>query len=177
MLNKYLTNFPTLTTERLTLRQLAETDATEIFLLRSDLNINQYLDRELSKTLEDALKFINQINANIKNYQSFYWAISNSNNNKLLGTICLFSFSDELHKCEIGFELLADHQGRGIMHEAAKKVIEFASQVINIKKIEAATHKDNQSSIKLLKKLKFQRIESINSERDIFIKFCLNLPT
>ena len=36
MLHKSLPTSPTLTTERLTLRQLSETDAPEIFLLRSD---------------------------------------------------------------------------------------------------------------------------------------------
>jgi len=175
MLNKYISRFPTLATERLTLRQLSKGDAEQIFQLRSDSNINKYLDREPSKTFEDALYFIKKINEGIKNYQSLYWAINYKNESKLLGTICLFNFSDELHKCEIGFELLTKYQGRGIMYEAAKRVIEFASQVISIKKIEAFTHKENQSSIKLLEKLKFAKAEPNNFQDEELIEFCLNL--
>ena len=58
MPNKALSTFPILTTERLTLRQLLESDVQEIFLLRSDKTINKFLDRKPSETLEDALNFI-----------------------------------------------------------------------------------------------------------------------
>jgi ribosomal-protein-alanine N-acetyltransferase len=53
--------FPILTTERLTLRQLSENDSIEILQLRSKLEINKFLDRKPSKTLEDALSFIKSI--------------------------------------------------------------------------------------------------------------------
>ncbi|MCB0476338.1 MAG: N-acetyltransferase, partial [Flavobacteriaceae bacterium] len=59
-----LKTFPILTTERLTLRQLSDSDVQEVFLLRSDALINKYLDRQPSKTLEDALKFIEQVKDN-----------------------------------------------------------------------------------------------------------------
>jgi len=152
MLNGAFTPFPILTTERLTLRQLIINDEQEIFALRSDSEINKYLDRQISKTIDDARNFINKI---IKS-DSLYWAITLSDKNILIGTICLFAFSDENYKCEIGYELLTKFQGQGIMKEASEKVIDFAFNTIKVQKIEAFIHKDNQSSIKLLEKLSFR---------------------
>jgi len=156
MLNRTFTPFPILTTERLTLRQLVINDEREIFTLRSDSEINKYLDRQLSNTIDDARNFINKVNENINKNDSLYWAITLSDKNVLIGTICLFSFSDETDKCEIGYELLTNFQGQGIMIEAVEKVIDFAFNTIKVQKIEAFFHIDNQSSIKLLEKFSFK---------------------
>src|ERR1700759_1326145 len=102
MLNRTFTPFPILTTKRLTLRQLVMNDEQEIFALRSDSEINKYLDRKKASTIDDARNFINIVNENIHKNDSVYWAITFSDKNILLGTICLFSFSDENDKCETG---------------------------------------------------------------------------
>ena len=156
MLNRTFTPFPILITERLTLRQLIINDEQEIFTLRSDGEINKYLDRQLSNTIDDARNFIKKVNENINKNDSLYWAITLSDKNVLIGTICLFSFSDETDKCEIGYELLTNFQGQGIMTEALEKVIDFAFNTIKVQKIEAFFHIDNQSSIKLLEKFSFR---------------------
>ena len=152
MLNGTFTPFPILTTERLTLRQLVINDEQEIFTLRSDSEINKYLDRQISNTIDDARNFINKITES----DSLYWAITLSDKNILVGTVCLFGFSDEKYKCEIGYELLTNFQGQGIMKEAVEKVIDYAFNTIKVKKIEAFMHRDNLSSIKLLEKFSFR---------------------
>jgi len=157
MLNRTFTPFPILTTERLTLRQPEINDEQEIFTLRSDSEINKYLDRQISKTIDDARNFINKVNENINKSNSLYWAITLSDKNILVGTICLFGFSEENYKCEIGYELLTSFQGQGIMKEAVEKVIDYAFKTIKVKKIEAFLHRDNQSSIKLLEKFSFKK--------------------
>lgn len=156
MPNITFTPFPNLTTERLTLRQLEVNDEQEIFTLRSDREINKYLGRKMANTIDDARNFINSVNENINKNNSVYWAITFSGKNRLIGTICLFSFSDENDKCEIGYELLTDFQGQGIMKEALGKVIEYAFNSINVQKIQAFFHKDNQRSKTLLEKLSFK---------------------
>ncbi|HUS03687.1 MAG TPA: GNAT family N-acetyltransferase [Chitinophagaceae bacterium] len=156
MLNRTFTPFPILTTNRLTLRQLVINDEQEIFILRSDSEINKYLDRPISNTIDDARNFINKVTENINKNDSLYWAITLSGKNILVGTICLFSFSDENDKCEIGYELLTNYQGLGIMKEAVEKVIDYAFNTIKVRKIEAFFHRDNQPSIKLLDKFSFR---------------------
>src|SRR6476660_10261685 len=99
---------------------------------------------------------INKVNENINKNDSLYWAITLTDRNILIGTICLFGFSDENNKCEIGYELLTNFQGQGIMKEASEKVIDYAFNTIKVQKIEAFLHRDNQRSIKLLEKFSFR---------------------
>ena len=149
--------FPVLKTGRLTLRQLVSSDVNEIFALRSNENVNKYLDRKPSKSIDDAKIFIETINKNIQSNNSIYWAITLNGTDKLIGTICLFDFSDDNLKAEIGYELLPDFQGKGIMQEAISKVIDFGAQHIGLNSIEAHTHSENQSSTRLLEKFNFKK--------------------
>jgi ribosomal-protein-alanine N-acetyltransferase len=149
--------FPVLKTERLTLRQLVSSDANEIFALRSNDNVNKYLDRKPGKSIDDAKTFIETINKNIQRNDSIYWAITLTGTNKLIGTICLFDLSDDNLKAEIGYELLPDFQGKGIMQEATSKVIDFGIRHIGLNSIEAYTHSENQNSTRLLEKFNFKK--------------------
>ena len=177
MLIRTFTPFPILTTERLTLRQLVVNDEQEIFTLRSNSEINKYLDRQVSNTIDDARNFINKVNENISKSDSLYWAITLSDKNILVGTICLFSFSDENDKCEIGYELLTNYQGQGIMKEAVEKVIDYAFNTIKVQKIKAIFHRDNQSSIKLLDKFSFKQSNEFDKANPELICYHLTNST
>ena len=165
-------SFPILTTERLTLRRLSKNDSREILQLRSDAETNKFLDRKPSKTLEDALHFFNGIVEN-ENEDLFYWAITKTGDDRLIGTICLFDFRRDLNKCEIGYELLTEYTGQGIMSEVANKVITYAFETLEIKAIDALTHKDNQNSTKLLLKLNFTPLENAAEDQPDLILFRL----
>jgi ribosomal-protein-alanine N-acetyltransferase len=156
--------FPVLTTESLTLRQATTDDQRDILALRSDPEINKYLGRQPSKTIEDAINFINKVNDNIEKGNSIYWVIDFTNTKEFVGTICLFDFSNEENSCEIGYELMTKFHGQGIMTEATKKVIDYAFQTMHLQKIVAFTHKDNQKSTKLLGKFDFKKSGEADKE-------------
>jgi [ribosomal protein S5]-alanine N-acetyltransferase len=173
MVTKNFTPFPILTTERLTLRQLSIDDQQNIFALRSDKEINKYLDREPSKTIEDAINFINKINDNIQKSNSIYWVITLTETKTFVGTICLFDFSIEKNSCEIGYELMTKFQSQGIMKEATKEVIDYVFQTLQFQKIVAFTHNENQHSTKLLTKFNFLQSLETNKENPDFNIFTL----
>lgn len=173
MINISFTSFPILATARLILRRLEIDDQQEIFTLRSDSEINKYLDRQPANTIEDAINFINKVNENINKNNSLYWAITLGNTNVLIGTVCLFGFSAEDAKCEIGYELLINFQGQGIMKEAVEKVIDYAFNTIKLQKIEAFVHKDNQASIILLKRLAFKPSNEVDATNPELICYYL----
>ncbi len=157
MLSGNLPPFPVLTTERLTLRQLLDSDDTEIFALRSNEQVNRYLDRKPSESIEDAQRFIATINENLLKQNTIYWAITGNNRDELIGTICLFHFSEDRSGAEIGFELLPRFHRKGLMQEAAEKVVSFAFHDLGLTSIEASAHRENVSSARLLEKLNFSR--------------------
>lgn len=175
MLNRNFNHFPILVTERLLLRQLVITDAQHIFALRSDDEINRYLGRQASKTIDDALNFINTVKHNIITTTALYWAITLKDRNTFIGTICLYNFSDD-GNCEIGYELMTSFQGYGLMYEAAKKVINYAFNTIQVQQIQAFLHKSNERSIKLLRKLSFKYSNKcIEQEPDLIAYFLTNV--
>lgn len=151
---------PILTTERLTIRQLLDEDVTGIFMLRSDPLVNQYLNRPPCKTMEDAMRFISRI----RDSHSLYWAIIDNSTEKIIGTIGLFDFSADLATCEIGYELMPGAQGKGFMREALQSLIAFAVNELEVRTIEAYTHRDNKRSADLLLKFKFEQISKGQQE-------------
>ena len=58
MLELNFVPFPEIKTERLLLRKMTDADAPEIQFLRSDDRVMKYIDREKTKTVEEALQFI-----------------------------------------------------------------------------------------------------------------------
>jgi len=102
------------------------------------------------QTLEDATAFIFKINNGIKNNQWIYWAITLKDNSDLIGTICLWNFSNGNTVADIGYELHPDFQGKGYMSEALKIVLKYASETLSLTKIEAHTHPENIASKNLL---------------------------
>lgn len=173
MLNSAFIPFPVLKTERLVLRQLMMDDAEGIFLLRSDGEVNKYLARKPAQAIDDAKDFITRINENSSKNNSVYWAISLNDSNRLIGTICLYSFSDDHSKCEIGYELLPEFQGRGIMSETLQKVIDYAFNVIEVQRVEAFFHRDNHKTQKLLEKFSFKGLKKMDKNEPDLKCYCL----
>jgi ribosomal-protein-alanine N-acetyltransferase len=151
------TPFPTLSTERLVLRQIQMDDADVLFDLRSNENVNKYLDREKPASVADVRKFIEKLNQFLLDNESILWAISLKNDPALIGIICLWNISKEHHTGEAGFELQPSQQRKGYMQEALEKVISYGSGTMQLKRIDAWTHAQNKPAIKLLQRNLFTR--------------------
>lgn len=149
------TPFPVISTERLLLRSLNLEDDNEVLFLRSDVRILKYLDIPIAKNVNDARNFINKINDNIINNQCIYWGITNKKENKLIGTICLWNFSEDNFTAFIGYVLHPDFQGQGIMQEAFIEILNYGFKHLKLKSIEADVDPNNSKSVQLLKKNNF----------------------
>jgi [ribosomal protein S5]-alanine N-acetyltransferase len=168
--------FPVLTTQTLTLRQLSVNDKQEIFTIRTDVEVNKYLNRKKCNAIDDAINFIDLVNQNVLINKSLYWAITITNTKTFVGTISLNEFSADISKAEIGFELLTNFQGKGIMNEASKAVILHTFKTLKLKKIEAFAHCNNIKSINILEKLLFKKTENSENENSELLMFTLINP-
>lgn len=147
--------FPGLITNRLNLRQLSLNDENEIFKIRSAAENADFLDRPICKSLDEARAFINKINDGIKKNECIYWAVTQKGSNKLIGTICFWNINKENATAEIGFELLPEFRGQGLMKETVKEVIEYGFEKMKLSKIDGEVHHKNLRSINLMVKLNF----------------------
>lgn len=159
-------------TERLILRSINEYDAAEIFAIRSNALINQFLHRNPPKNSFDGLEFILGIKKKTFNKEILFLGITHQNDPKLLGTICLWNFSKNRDIAELGYELLPQYHGKGIMSEAVNYMLNYGFAELNLKRIEAFTNRNNINSIQLLQKSKFvlneNRIDEKYPENIIF---------
>ena len=131
-----------------------------ISFLRSDKNINEFIERPSAETKEKSLEFISKINNGINNLEFYYWAITNKNNTEMIGSICLWNFSKNKKTAEIGYDLSPDFQGKGIMNESLISVLNFGFSKLNLNSILAYTHKLNENSKKLLLKNGFRLLKN-----------------
>ena len=142
--------FPILITERLYLREITESDLEQIYFLRSDKRVNKYIPRT-KQTLETAKAHIALLAENHKKNKSVSWGITTKESNVLIGTICLWNFSEDGKTAEVGYDLYPKFQGKGIMGEALKEVLKFGFENKGFETIEAYTDFRNIPSKKLLK--------------------------
>lgn len=149
------TPFPVLETERLTLRELNLDDAKAIFGLRTNKEVNEFIDRKTPNNLSEARAFIDRISTLTTNNKGIFWVIESKNNYQLVGTIGLRNFEDEEDYAEIGYELDPSYQQKGFMSEAFEEVVKYGFENLELKTIEAFTHYNNEASIALLEKQKF----------------------
>ena len=159
-------DLPRIKTERLLLRELKQSDWEAISYLRSDLDVNKFVKRSSAETKEKALGFISKINRGLKNQNFYYWSISEKSNPEMIGSICLWNFSEDKKTAEIGYDLSTKSQRKGIMNEALKSVLKFGFKNLELETIEAFTHKENVSSKKLLERNKFKLIQSREDEHN-----------
>ncbi|KQS92947.1 GNAT family N-acetyltransferase [Chryseobacterium sp. Leaf394] len=144
-----------LETERLILKPIDETYVEDILKIRSNEITNKYVVRNTPKNNYDALQFILMIKERTVNNESFYFGISLKNQQNLVGTICLYNFTEDRKTAEVGYELLPEFHHQGFMSEALKAVVDFGFTYVHLQEIVAMTNKFNENSKSLLLKSGF----------------------
>jgi ribosomal-protein-alanine N-acetyltransferase len=154
------------------LRNVTPEDAQEIFALRSSDEINKYLDRPKANTPDDALSFITTIINGIAKNEAIFWVVTPKGEARFLGSICLWRISREEAKAEIGYELLPENHGKGIMQEVIPRVIQFGFEEMKLRTIEAELSPRNLKSVRLLEKNNFKLAE-VNEENSDSVVYAL----
>ena len=154
------------------MRRMNVADQNEIFFLRSNESVLEFIDIPKAETVDDAIKFIEKINNCIAQNESIMWAITLKENNTLIGTICLWNIDAENNKAEIGYMLHPNFQAKGIMQEAVVKIIEYGFEAMQLNSIIAAFQSNNLRSLKLLERNGF----FYESTQDGYLIYALQKP-
>ncbi|MEO7923071.1 MAG: GNAT family protein [Chitinophagaceae bacterium] len=156
MLEPVFSPFPELETDRLLLRRVTQEDAPEIFFLRSDKTVLQFLGKEPAANIGEAEDFIRQIDKNMENNDAILWAIALKNNKqKTIGTICFWRMDKQHYRAEIGYVLDPAHWRKGIMKEAIGTALDYGFNKIGLHSVEARITPANLASAAILESTGF----------------------
>ena len=147
--------FPVLITNRLFLRQMLRQDAEDLFVLRSDPRVMKYIDRPMARSIDDTLELVKKNEDALAKNEGVNWAITLKENSRLIGTIGFWRIMPEQHRAEIGYAMMPEYHGKGIMQEALSAVLNYGFNAMQIHSVEANINPANEASKKFLEKNKF----------------------
>lgn len=152
-IEKIFGNLPTLETERLLLRKITLEDAWDMHYYGSNENVSKYVTWETHKSLSDTREFIEFVLTKYENKKIAPWGIEYKENGKLIGTIDFVSWQLKHNIAEIGYVLSQDYWGKGITTEAAKEVIKFGFENMDLVRIQARCDIENIGSARVMEKV------------------------
>ena len=144
--------FHNLETERLILRRVNSNDIKEVLALRSNAETMKYIPRPLLKNDEDALAHIAMIDEKIESNEGINWAITIKGDPRLIGVIGHYRIQNEHYRAEIGYMILPEYNGKGIVTEAVREAVKYGFEVMKLHSIEAVIEPGNLASAKVLEK-------------------------
>ncbi len=149
------TTFPTLTTNRLRLRELRPTDAEAFFALRTDPAVIEFMGQEPPASIDDTHKSIQRMQKSYEQRNGIFWCVTLKEEDILIGSCVLFAFNFDFHYAETGYELSPPYWRQGITSEAMAAVLTYGFTELELHRIEADVAPDNTRSKNLLLKLGF----------------------
>ncbi len=155
MLTFNFSPFPNIDTERMQLRRMTLADANEIYTLRSDKKITEYLDRDPPKSIEEIYDWLTKVDAEIDENRGISWGMYLKNESKLIGSIGLWRTVPEHHYAEIGYSLLNEYQRKGFMYEAMIASLRYGFNEMQLHRVEANINPLNIPSRAILEKAGF----------------------
>ena len=144
--------FQNLTSSKLLLRQVTPEDVNEVFALRSNAETMKYIPRPLAKNNEEALEHIIMLQDNLEKNEGINWAITIKGNPTLIGIIGHYRIRWEHFRSEIGYMLLPEHQGKGIITEAIQLMVDYGFNQMNMHSLEGIIDPANTASARVLEK-------------------------
>ena len=141
--------------QRLVLRPLVADDASFIHALVTDPDWLRYIGDRGVRTIDDARAYIeNGPRAMYARCGHGLLAVELRDGSEPLG-ICGILKRDGLDDPDLGFAFLPAHRGRGYALEAAAATLDWARATGRFGRIVAITSRDNEASVRLLRKLGF----------------------
>ncbi|MGK7377118.1 GNAT family N-acetyltransferase [Planococcus sp. 1R117A] len=150
---KIYANLPVLETERLILRRLTIEDAEDMFDYASKPIVSRFMPWEVHQTADDTKEFIWLILDGYNQQNKLTWAIELKSEKKMIGTIDFIKWLPKHGRAEIGYALSPKYWGNGFTQEAAKALIAFGFEKMQLNKVEAPIVPDNFQSQRVLEKV------------------------
>jgi len=157
-------NFIEFETERLKLRRFKDEDLEYFYQYRANPKVAKYQGWQ-DYSYEQAISFIEKQKIAIANIPDTWVqvAIELKDHGRLIGDFGIHTLELPLNSIEIGFTLDPQFQKQGYATEALNGLVNHAFNVLYKEKIQAIAVEQNDSSIKLLKRIGFRQVKKIEN--------------
>lgn len=153
-------------TERLILREILTEDEAALFELDSDPEVHKYVGRKPVETIEQIRLVIQFIRQQYMDFGIGRWAVIDKSNNQFIGWAGLKFFTDEINGIsdfyELGYRFMKKHWGKGYATEAAKAIVRYGFEELELNEIYGMTDIENMASKKVLEKAGLHYVETFD---------------
>ena len=154
---------PTLETERLLLRRWRERDRDALAALNADPEVMEHLPGTL--TPEESGQLLRRIDRQFEEFGFGLWAVDIKWAKKFIGFCGLAVPTFQTHftpAVEIGWRFAKDQWGSGYASEAAKAVLDFGFEKVDLEQILSWTIPANQRSQRVMQRLGMKRATELD---------------
>jgi len=155
-------------TPRLILREIVESDFTDLYELDSDPEVHRFLGNNPVQNIKQSKEIIKRIHQQYKDFGLGRWAIIDRFTHEFIGWSGLkfetMPINNQTGYYDLGYRLKRKYWGKGIATEAALESLKYGFTVLNLEKICAAAQIENIPSNKILKKVGLKYTETFEFE-------------
>lgn len=110
-----------------------------------------------SDSPENAENFISVSKDREKNSEGYYFYARDIKTNKLIGYLCVKTIDYRISKCELGYFIDKDYQGKGITSKMVSDALEFCFKELMMNKVFICTSEVNLASQRIALKHNFKQ--------------------
>ncbi|MCA9782919.1 MAG: GNAT family acetyltransferase [Candidatus Cloacimonetes bacterium] len=142
--------------ERLRLRPLRADDAEALFSLHSDPRVMEFWSTTPWTSLDKAHETIREDQRALPLGEHLRLALELKSAPGLVGVCTLYKFSLQSRRAELGYALSPAQQGKGLMHDALRLLLDHAFGTLGLNRVEADIDPRNAASRNCLLRLGFR---------------------
>jgi RimJ/RimL family protein N-acetyltransferase len=148
---------PTLHTDRLRLRPFDDADADALYALQSNPHVLRYWDGPPWKDPDRARQFIAQCRQMAEDGTGAPLAVERVEDGVFIGWCSLTRWNPEYRSAAIGYCFTDEVWGQGYATEAARAVLQWAYDTLDLNRVQAEADTRNVASARVLEKNGFLR--------------------
>ncbi|GAB3786144.1 GNAT family N-acetyltransferase [Nocardioides ungokensis] len=148
---------PTLHSARLRLRPFTSADADPLFAMHSNAHVLRYWDAPPWSDRSRADRFIAACRQMAEDGSGARLALERASDGAFLGWCALSRWNPDYRSAAIGYVLDEAAWGQGYATEAARAVLQWAFDSLDLNRVQAETDTRNVASARVLEKLGFVR--------------------
>ena len=147
----------TLSTRRLHLRPLRNSDAAALLAIFADTAVVRYWSTPPWESTEQAMAMIDRDVKAMATGEHLRLGLERTGDGTLIGMCTLFAISEQCRRAEVGYALASHAWGKAYMDEALRALLSYGFNDLRLNRIEADIDPRNEASARSLERLGFKK--------------------